>query len=320
MGLDCWSIALLSRYAKLLRQATGSLTLALGFASAASASASGLSAFGLARLCAEGFEPQLSPSTLTVRMVQPHSVSPPPVASTATSTPMVSAQTDDLPQPDDKLDSRLQLSTVLRSLVLIAAESDPDVLLVRVMRILLQFTRADFGALALRGDGSGDLLLRVAGDFETLQPFQVPLSSPLAASLGPASTMLEIDATRAVLSSRKTGITLQEAFFKSRSPAAFVGIPLQNGHVLFLSGADFLLDLSTEGSQSMEVVGALINVATISLESSLARRSLETTVSERTAALKQALEAERSFLSVVSQCATLPFRPARVPPCCGLSN
>lgn len=36
-------------------------------------------------------------------------------------------------------------------------------------------------------------------------------------------------------------------------------------------------------------------------DASITRRSLETTVSERTAALSQALSAERSFLNVVSQ-------------------
>lgn len=59
-------------------------------------------------------------------------------------------------------------------------------------------------------------------------------------------------------------------------------------------------DLSSEDSQSIEVVVALTSVAQISIDSSIARRSLETTVSKRTAALKHALEAERSFLGAVS--------------------
>jgi signal transduction histidine kinase len=160
-----------------------------------------------------------------------------------------------------------------------------------------------FGALALRDASSGELLLRSSGDFDRLQAYELPLTSPLSSSLAPAGTMRAIATSRASLSSRQQRTPLQDAFFKNLSPSSYVGLPLQNGKgVLFLSsGSDVLLDLaSSEDSQSIEVVSALTGSAKISIDSSVARRNLSTTVAERTAALKQALEAERSFLSVVS--------------------
>lgn len=135
---DQWSSALLCRFAKRLKAASGGM-LALGFASAAFASASNAGALGLAKVHGVGFEGSLTAWTSSI---QP---SPPRMPFRSQSDisadvplPLLSAVADDVSSIDDRLDSRLKLSTVLRSLVLIAREPDPNVLVIRLMKILLQ--------------------------------------------------------------------------------------------------------------------------------------------------------------------------------------
>jgi hypothetical protein len=117
--------------------------LAVGFAAAAFTSASIVGALGLAKIYGAGFEGPLSSLTSTLRPAPPKMTprSQSESASAPIPPPVVASAVDDVPQLDDRLDSRLKLSTVLRSLVLIAGEPDPNVLVVRLMKILLQVRR-----------------------------------------------------------------------------------------------------------------------------------------------------------------------------------
>lgn len=132
-----FSWMLLSRYARVLRVPAG--RIATGFALEAYSEACKAGAFGLARRFAVGFEVTVDSMFSAGRLQRPPATLDTLPTSTIPSSRLERKQ--EASHPEDSVGSRLNLSTVLRSLLLIAAEKDPAVLSVRLMTILLQVRR-----------------------------------------------------------------------------------------------------------------------------------------------------------------------------------
>lgn len=300
-----FSWMLLSRYARVLRVPAG--RMATGFALEAYSEACKAGAFGLARRFAVGFESTIDSMFSAGRLQRPPATLGTLPTSTIPSLRLERKQEASL--SEDSVGSRLNLSTVLRSLLLIAAEKDPAVLSVRLMTILLQvrrkscaerrwssdapaislssqFTRADYGALALvrplsgsvqafcpdmlstlfpqRDASTGELALQSAGDFDDIMALDLKLSNPSAVSFAPVSTMLQVEGAQGATSSRSRTTPLNDPFYDDRpSPAFYVVTPLRSGVLFLSSSSDFLLDL--ESKDALAVVEAIANIAAIGI-------------------------------------------------------
>jgi len=94
------------------------------------------------------------------------------------------------------------------------------------MKVLLQFTRSDFGALAIV-DPAGNLNLRSAGSFTGLSAFDLPLSE--CSQLAPVSFLQHVATTKkAVVSSAKLQDLHRDSFFATSLPRSAMILPLSN--------------------------------------------------------------------------------------------
>ncbi|KAL7415520.1 hypothetical protein BDY24DRAFT_381403 [Mrakia frigida] len=202
----------------------------------------------------------------------------------------------------DQLEKKLDLESFLKTTLLIAGERDSSVLIVKLMKVLLQFTRSDFGALAIVDPTSGNLHLRSAGSFTGLSAFDLPLTD--CSHLAPVSFLQHVGTTKKpITSSTKLQDLHRDSFFSSSLPRSAMVLPLSNqgrfSGVVFLSSKH----IDTTGklsSHAVEVVTSLAILACISVESSLSTKKLERLVTERTASLQSALNAKQTFLSHMS--------------------
>ena len=79
----------------------------------------------------------------------------------------------------------------MRSSLALASEQDPSVLLCTLLRILCQFVRADYAAIALSKDeNSNQARLRAAGPFNQIVPYDLDILDPHAKDVCPISLIL----------------------------------------------------------------------------------------------------------------------------------
>lgn len=87
----------------------------------------------------------------------------------------------------------------MRSSVALASEQDPQVLMATLLRVLCQYTRADYAAIALVDpDDSNAFRLVASGLYEKITPRDIPLGADEAHSHCPANLMLKVALTNKV--------------------------------------------------------------------------------------------------------------------------
>lgn len=204
----------------------------------------------------------------------------------------------------DDLESKLNLESFLRTTLLIAGEKDPSVLIVKVMAVLLQFTRSSYGALAIVDNASGNLHLRSAGSFSGLTSYDRPLADVVG--LAPVSIIQHVGTTKQPITTtqklQELGRSGRDGFLSESPPKSVLVLPISNqgrfsGVVYLSSRVD---STGPPNVHAVEVVTALSILACISVESHLSTRLLEQKVAERTADLTKALSSSSTFLSHMS--------------------
>ena len=99
----------------------------------------------------------------------------------------------------------------MRSSLALASEQDPAIMLCALLRILcqvresirasidMQFSRADYAAIALRDDSDSTVLrIRAAGWYASITPYDMSIADPVAQTICPVSHMLHVYRTTKV--------------------------------------------------------------------------------------------------------------------------
>ena len=89
----------------------------------------------------------------------------------------------------------------MRSSLALASEQDPQVLMATLLRVLCQYTRADYAAIALAdSEDPSTFRLVASGAYERIAPRDLPLAADEAHKLCPANLMIKVALTGKVLS------------------------------------------------------------------------------------------------------------------------
>jgi hypothetical protein len=79
----------------------------------------------------------------------------------------------------------------MRSSLALASEQDPSILLCTLLRILCQFLRAEYAAIALCDDtDSENVRLRAAGDFNRILAYDLSITDDVTRDVCPTTLML----------------------------------------------------------------------------------------------------------------------------------
>ncbi|CED84853.1 multi-sensor hybrid histidine kinase [Phaffia rhodozyma] len=328
-------LGLINRYVARWLQKAGKRTISVGYARAASNAYNCLKTVALSRSVAEEFPsafqsmkqfktPLPLPSGTMLQLLPTHRLISPgqllrsesdstinkPSSTYLSNSTMstTSLKHEDGSSPDNPEtalpaeNNNIDHLTFVRSSLVIAGEKDPDVITVKMMDILLQFVRGDYGALALIDSKTSELHLRASGEFGAIAPFNVPLSA--AEQLCPASTLLHVFRTKKKITSHSATSSLrQDNFLSNRVCRSLLALPLTNKRrlvgVILLSSASYVASASLI-DQQIDMVSSLATFAAMAVESSLLTRSLEGEVATRTRDLEEALAAKQKFISHMS--------------------
>lgn len=84
----------------------------------------------------------------------------------------------------------------MRSSLALASEQDPQVLMATLLRVLCQYTRADYAAIALAdSDDPSSFRLVASGAYERIAPRDLPLAADDAHKHCPANLMIKVALT-----------------------------------------------------------------------------------------------------------------------------
>jgi GAF domain-containing protein len=84
----------------------------------------------------------------------------------------------------------------MRSSLALASEQDPQVLMATLLRVLCQYTRADYAAIALAdSDDPSTFRLVASGAYERIAPRDLPLTADEAHKHCPANLMIKVALT-----------------------------------------------------------------------------------------------------------------------------
>ena len=193
----------------------------------------------------------------------------------------------------------------MRSSLALASEQDPPVLLCTLLRILCQFLRAEYAAIALCDDADNyHVRLRAAGPFSRIVPYDLRITDEAARQVCPTSLILHTARTgKAVTSVSATNRFRADAFFAEGLPRSLICLPVlmqgeQKGAIVLTS-----MTIATAQGQweaAREVIATLATFACIVTSNVSFTKRLKNEVDQRTAELTNALAAKTQFLSQCS--------------------
>ena len=193
----------------------------------------------------------------------------------------------------------------MRSSLALASERDPSVLLCTLLRILCQFLRAEYAAIALCDEGDRTLVkLRAAGPYSRIAPYDLPITDEAAKSVCPTSLLLHTARTGKAITSLAAASRLRnDPFYTSNIPRSVICVPIstqgaQAGVILLSS--DSISNTQTHWETSKEIITTLATFATIVTSNASFTQRLKVEVNERTKDLQNALAAKTQFLSQCS--------------------
>jgi signal transduction histidine kinase len=200
---------------------------------------------------------------------------------------------------------QLDTLALMRSSLALAQEKDSLVLLCTLLRILCQFSRCDYAAIALSNeDDRSTFRLKAAGPFQRIVSYDVDIADDAAYSICPASIMLHVARTGVPIRKPVTTSRLRhDPFYNDRQPRTFLCLPIHHQGVP--SGVIVLLSMNSASSavqyeSACEVVQTLATFAYIIHLHQVFTQSLKTEVAQRTRELTSALQTKTQFLSQCS--------------------
>lgn len=299
-------------------QLTGSLKLATGFLRAAFTAYQDAQWFAAAETLRAKYpgicNDQVSHTQLPSEIL---GIAPPTIiapelrrASLSAGNVTVASQTSSSNHREDKAedspsDESLDTLTLMRSSLALASETDPNILLCTLLRILCQFVRADFAAIALSDEQDPDALrLRAAGPFGRILPYNHALNDEAVRDKAPAHYMMHVARTGKTIT-KPSGLSRvrHDPFYTSKPPRSIVCQPILNqgvhAGVILLSSSTYANSPAvTAGAR--EVIGCLATFATIVMTNASFTDRLKEVVDQRTKELSNALAAKTRFLSQCS--------------------
>lgn len=195
--------------------------------------------------------------------------------------------------------------SLMRSSLALASEQDPPVLLCTLLRILCQFLRAEYAAIALCDDADNtQARLRAAGPFSRIVPHDIRITEEAARHVCPTSLILHTARTgKAITSVSAVARFRADPFFEDHLPRSVICLPIlmqgkQQG-VIFLSSST-IAATQGEWESAKEVISTLATFATIITSNVSFTKRLKLEVDQRTQELSNALAAKTQFLSQCS--------------------
>jgi len=215
--------------------------------------------------------------------------------------------------------------SLMRSSLALASEQDPPVLLCTLLRILCQFLRAEYAAIALCDESDNDhARIRAAGPFSRIVPYDVRIIDESAKQVCPTSLILHTARTgKAITSLSDVSRFRSDPFYRGRPPRSVICLPIllqgkQKGVVLLSSSTFASTQSQWEGAK--EVVSTLATFATIITSNVSFTQRLKNEVDQRTKELTNALAAKTQFLSQCSHELRSPLSAVLVSAAAGLRN
>lgn len=218
--------------------------------------------------------------------------------------------------------SRLADISLMRSSLALASEQDQPVLLCTLLRILCQFLRAEYAAIALCDTLNKDeCRIRAAGPFSRIVPYDVRITDESAKYVCPTSLILHTARTgKAITSLTAISRFRSDPFFRSRPPRSVICLPImlqgkQKGVVMLSSST--IATTQSQWESAKEVVSTLATFATIITSNVSFTHRLKNEVDQRTKELTNALAAKTQFLSQCSHELRSPLSAVLV---CGVTH
>lgn len=193
---------------------------------------------------------------------------------------------------------------LMRSSLALASEQDPQLLLCTLLRILCQFARADYAAIALSDEQDKSMLsLRACGKAGRIIPYDIPMSEDLSTEICPTSYMLHTARTGKSMDRHDLSRARPDPFYAGKVPRNLVCLPIMNqgqqAGVVLLSSST-AASHSMDSSNAREVIWTLATFAMIVTSNYSFTHRLKQEVDQRTKELTQALQAKTQFLSQCS--------------------
>lgn len=191
----------------------------------------------------------------------------------------------------------------MRSSLVLASEKDPQILLCVLLKLLCQFSRADYAAIALSDDDDRQMLrLRACGRSGRIIPCDTSLNDQEGIDICPTSYMLHTGRTGKSMSTPDVERARPDPFYGSKAPRNLLCLPIMNqgqqaGVILLSSQA---ASNSMESANTREVVWTLATFAMIVTSNYSFTHRLKLEVDQRTKELTNALAHKTQFLSQVS--------------------
>ena len=116
----------------------------------------------------------------------------------------------------------------MRSSLALASESDSSILLCTLLRILCQYVRSDYAAVALCDEGDRTSIhLRAAGPHSRILPYELEILDEEAQTLCPVSIMLHSARTGKPITSLSNLSRLRlDPFYQGRQPRKVLCLPI----------------------------------------------------------------------------------------------
>ncbi|GMK57153.1 hypothetical protein CspeluHIS016_0309930 [Cutaneotrichosporon spelunceum] len=146
--------------------------------------------------------------------------------------------------------NNLDTLALMRSSLALAQEKDSLVLLCTLLRILCQFARCDYAAIALSDeDDKSTLRLKAAGPFQRITSYDLDASDAAAQTVCPTSIMLHVFRTGVPITKPVKASRLRnDPFYKGRQPRTLLCLPIINqggqSGTIISSGQDLLALIS----------------------------------------------------------------------------
>lgn len=210
-----------------IAQLSGSKTLASGYFTNAARSLRKFGGEGVCQMLHQrmpdfipAVEESSAPSVITI--FKPVPVAPPVLVRNPASASETMTSSDDTSLEDDtskgeNLDTvtyvlpstiagpKLINDRLMRSSIALASEQDPQVLMATLLRVLCQYTRADYAAIALADpEDPAAFRLVASGVYEKIAPRDIALGADEAQTHCPANLMLKVALTNKVRLPRKS--------------------------------------------------------------------------------------------------------------------
>ena len=191
----------------------------------------------------------------------------------------------------------------MRSSLLLASERNPQLLLCQLLRILCQFARADYAAIAMPDDDDKSMLrLRACGRANRIVPCDISMNAQDSIEICPTSYMLHSARTGKPMDRHELARARPDPFYGTKMPRNLVCLPIMNqgqqaGVVLLSSMA---ASSSMESPNTREVIWTLATFAMIVTSNYSFTHRLKLEVDQRTKELTQALQHKTAFLSQCS--------------------